>query len=223
MRKLIKLFGVLCLSVLIVVLSTNAIVVLSIKSDILMSSELTSVATSESDFDCILVLGCGVIDGSPSVMLADRLNKAVELYSLGVAPKILMSGDHGTEQYDEVNVMREYAVNAGVPEEDIFMDHAGFSTYESMRRASVIFGCERIVVVTQRYHLYRAMYDAERSGIDAYGCIADGHTFVRQPYYTGREIFARVKDFFLTLFNPNSAYVGGERIDIHGNGKVTLG
>lgn len=82
-----------------------------------------------SQYDCILVLGCGVYpDGTPSPMLEDRLKKAVELYKNNTAPKLLMSGDHGQKGYDEVNIMREYAIKYGVPEEDIFMDHAGFST-----------------------------------------------------------------------------------------------
>ena len=111
-------------------------------------------ATGLGEIDCILVLGCGVReDGTPSHMLEDRLRRGVELYKAGVAPKLLMSGDHGRTDYDEVNTMKQYAIDAGVPSEDIFMDHAGFSTYESMHRANSIFCAEKILIVTQKYHL----------------------------------------------------------------------
>ena len=129
-----------------------------------------------SDFgaDCILVLGCGVRDdGSPSPMLRDRMTTAVELYKSGAAPKLLVSGDHGRTGYDEVNVMRDFALKAGVPSEDIFMDHAGFSTYDSVYRAGEVFQVEKAVIVTQRYHLYRALYSAGRLGLEAVGCPAD--------------------------------------------------
>ena len=113
------------------------------------SAELESV-------DCVIVLGCLVkSDGAPSDMLSDRLSRGVELYELGVSQKLLMSGDHGREEYDEVNAMKRFAVDRGVAAEDVFMDHAGFSTYESMYRAKEIFGARRVVIVTQGYHLYR--------------------------------------------------------------------
>ena len=103
--------------------------------------------------DCILVLGCGLRpDGEPTQMLKDRLDEAVALYKQGMAPKLLMSGDHGRVQYDEVNKMKEYAMAQGIPSEDIFMDHAGFSTYESAYRAKEIFQVQSMIVVTQQYH-----------------------------------------------------------------------
>ena len=126
-----------------------------------------------ADADCILVLGCGVReDGSPSLMLRDRLEKGIELYKAGTAPKLLMSGDHGRKDYDEVNLMKDYAKERGIPSEDIFMDHAGFSTYDSMVRAKDIFCAEKVIVVSQEYHLYRALYLAEKLGLDAYGVSA---------------------------------------------------
>jgi len=81
-----------------------------------------------SDMDCILVLGAGVRDNQPTPMLKDRLDKGIELYKMGLAKKIIMSGDHGRVDYDEVNVMKKYAIENGVESSDIFMDHAGFST-----------------------------------------------------------------------------------------------
>ena len=107
-------------------------------------------AAALGDVDCVLVFGCGVHpDGRPSDMLADRVACGVALYENGTSPKLLMSGDHGRADYDEVNVMRNAAVQAGLPVDDVFMDHAGFSTYESMYRARDVFGAKRIVVVSQ--------------------------------------------------------------------------
>ena len=173
------------------------------------------------DMDCILVLGCGVRDdGTPSHMLEDRLRRGVELYKAGAAPKILMSGDHGRTHYDEVNTMKQYAIDAGVPSEDIFMDHAGFSTYESMYRAKDIFCAEKILIVSQEYHLHRAIYLARALGLEAYGVAADYRTYSGQLYRDIREILARDKDFFVAIFQPDYPY-DGETIPVFGNGDLT--
>ena len=178
-------------------------------------------ATKLSDVDCILVLGCGVQDdGTPSHMLEDRLRRGIELYKAGAAPKLLMSGDHGKTDYDEVNTMKQYAINAGVSSNDIFMDHAGFSTYESMYRAEDIFCAMKILIVSQEYHLYRAIYLARALGIEAYGVAADYHTYSGQLYRDIREILARDKDFFVAIFKPDYPY-GGETIPVFGNGDLT--
>lgn len=175
----------------------------------------------ETGADCILVLGCGVkSDGTPSPMLEDRLEVAVSLYRSGAAPKILMSGDHGTIYYDEVHTMKKYAMEAGVPEEDIFLDHAGFSTYESMYRASAIFEVESAIVVTQKYHLYRALYAAEKMGIRACGTDADLRKYAGQTMREIREIFARDKDFFQLIFRPEPSYLG-ETIPVSGDGRAS--
>lgn len=178
-------------------------------------------AAKLTDMDCILVLGCQVkADGTPSHMLEDRLKRAVELYKAGAAPKIIMSGDNGQVEYDEVNTMKAYAIAAGVPSEDIFMDHAGFSTYESIYRASAIFGVEKMIVVTQQYHLYRAIYTAKAFGIEAYGVDAAYRKYSGQLYRDIREILARNKDFVLSIFKPNPTYLG-ETVPISGNGDIT--
>ena len=173
------------------------------------------------DVDCILVLGCLVKDdGVPSDMLADRLKRGIELYEQGAAPKILMSGDHGRADYDEVNAMKRVAVDAGVPSSDVFMDHAGFSTYESVYRAKEVFGADKIIIVTQEYHLYRALFIAERLGVEAYGVNADLRTYRGQTARDVREILARCKDFGNTIFKPEPTYLG-EMIPIGGNGDLT--
>ena len=148
------------------VLAVNGFIIYRVKERILTAQE----AGELSDVDCIMVLGCGVRDdGTPSMMLRDRLEEGIGLFRAGVSDRMLMSGDHGREDYDEVNLMKSYAVEAGVPSEAVFMDHAGFSTYESMYRARDIFQVRRIVIVTQNYHMYRALYIAQAMGMDAYG------------------------------------------------------
>lgn len=171
--------------------------------------------------DCIVVLGCKVgDDGTPSHMLEDRLKQGVALYEVGAAPKLLMSGDHGTISYDEVNAMKRFAVDAGIPSADVFMDHAGFSTYETVYRAGEIFGADKIIIVTQEYHLYRALYVAEALGIEAYGVAADYREYAGQSARDIREVLARVKDFGMTIFRPEPTYLG-EAIPISGNGNLT--
>lgn len=173
------------------------------------------------DMDCILVLGASVVNGdTPSHMLRDRLDKAISLYFAGCAPKIIMSGDHGGEYYNEVQVMKDYAISKGVPSEDIFMDHAGFSTYESMYRAQSIFGVESMIVVTQEYHLYRAVYVAAYLGVDVYGVAADENQYSGQLKRDIREYLAVVKDFCQVIIKPEPKLLGAS-VDLSGSGDVT--
>ncbi len=178
-------------------------------------------AAALTDVDCILVLGCGVKDdGRPSDMLHDRLQRSVELYQLGAAPKLLMTGDHGRVGYDEVNAMKSFAVDAGIPSENVFMDHAGFSTYESMYRAKAVFQAEKIIIVTQEYHLYRAIYIAQQLGMEAYGVSSDYRGYLGQTARELREVLARVKDFGSCIFRPEPTYLG-EVIPVSGDGNLT--
>lgn len=178
-------------------------------------------ATLEEPFDCILVLGAGVwADGSPSPMLQDRLEVAMELYFSEVSDRLLMSGDHMQHDYNEVGVMKQYAVSAGVPSEVIFLDHAGLSTYESVWRAKEIYEAERILIVTQEYHLYRALYIADALGMEAYGVAADLRPYKNQTGRDVREWVARVKDFAYAHIQPKSTYLG-DSVDLRGNGDAT--
>lgn len=176
-----------------------------------------------TDADCILILGAGVrSDGSPSNMLEDRLLVGIDIYDSGFCKTLLMSGDHGRLDYDEVNCMKNYAANAGIPTEDIFMDHAGFSTYESLYRAKEVFGAKKVIIVTQKYHLYRALYVAKSLGIEAVGVSADLRTYYGQSLRETRELAARIKDFGYTIFKPLPTYLG-EPISLDGDGNVTNG
>ena len=158
---------------------------------------------------CILVLGAGLkSDGTPSPMLKDRLDTGISLYKKGVAPKLLLSGDHGKEFYDEIKSMKNYCLEQGVPLEDMFLDHAGFSTYESIIRAQKVFEVTSLIIVTQEYHQYRALYTAKKAGLDAYGVSASLREYSGQSLRDQREFFARNKDFLQSLYWPNPTYLG---------------
>lgn len=182
---------------------------------------LTEEQAKDLGADCVLVLGAKVYeDGSLSPVLGDRVTTGVLLYELGAGKKLLLSGDHGQVEYDEVNAMKERALSLGVPEDDVFLDHAGFSTYESMVRLKEVFGGKSVVIVTQSYHLYRAIYVARRLGIEAYGVPSDLRRYYKQPYYELRELGARTKDMVYTLLWPSPRYLG-EPIDLTGSGRAT--
>ena len=199
------------------VFGLSAMVKSTTKNQILSVEE----AAALQDVDCILVLGCGVHDdGSPSDMLHDRLRRSVELYEAGAAPKLLMSGDHGRQGYDEVDAMKTFAVDAGIPSENVFMDHAGFSTYESMVRAKEIFQAKKIIIVTQEYHLYRAIYIAQQLGMEAYGVSSNYRRYRNQDDMNTREVLARAKDVFSCIFWPEPTYLG-ETIPVWGDGNLT--
>lgn len=201
---------------LLVLFGINAYIKGTVKDRIMESDNLP-----EEDMDCILVLGCQVKEGGePSHMLRDRLRRGVEVYELDVSDKLLMSGDHGRTDYNEVKTMKQYAIDEGIESEKVFMDHAGFSTYESIYRAKEVFGVKKMIIITQEYHLYRALYIAEQLGIEAYGVASDYHTYVGQSMRNLREVLARTKDFVTTIAKTKPTYLG-DFIDIHGDGNIT--
>lgn len=203
-------------AVVLVFAGTNAAAILTTQDDIVDQQ-----AAASFDADAIIVLGASVYpDGTPSGILQDRLDDGIALYFAGAAPKIIMSGDNGTESYNECWAMKQYAISQGVPSEDVFCDHAGFSTYETMYRARHVFGAERIVVATQTYHLYRALYDAQGVGMEAIGVPSDYGEYANQSWYDIREVFARTKDFFQVLFSVPSTFVG-DPISLDQSGDVT--
>ena len=154
--------------------------------------------TDGFEADCITVLGAKVRDGAPSLMLRDRLDRAIEIYFDTGIP-LLMSGDCSSEEYDEVSVMRDYAISCGVPEEDIFTDPEGYSTLESITRLEN-FGFDSTIVVTQKYHLHRALYICKKASVDAVGAPAEDIRYYGEFYRSLREVAARSKDFLFTLF-----------------------
>ncbi len=182
---------------------------------------LTPEEAAQKQADCVLVLGAKVhADGTPSHMLEDRLQYGIDLYKAGAAPKLLCSGDHGTKGYDEVNSMKDFVAQQDVPREDVFMDHAGFSTYESMYRARDVFQAKTIIAVTQGYHLYRAVYIARKLGLEAWGVASDPRAYGQEFYHDSREFLARNKAFAMCLYKPEPTFLG-EVIPISGSGEAT--
>ena len=216
MKRILKYVLIIVIIIVVIGILINLYVKLSTKNQIIGENECEKL----SDIDCIIILGAGIWGDKPSPMLEDRLLEGIKLYQNNVSNKIIMSGDHGRKEYNEVKIMKDYAIEKGIPSENIFMDHAGFSSYESIYRAKEIFGANKIVIVTQKYHLYRALYIANQLGIEAYGVGADPRQYVGATYRELREILARNKDFVKCIFKPEPTYLG-ETIPVSGNGDIT--
>lgn len=215
-KILVCLIILMCLGIGIVFF-INSLVINKYSDKIIIFED----AIKLEDIDAILVLGCKVNGTNPSMMLGNRLDMGVKLYN-DMNTKLLLSGDHGTKEYDEVNAMRDYVLEQNIDTNDIFLDHAGFSTYDSMYRAKEVFGIKKVIIVTQRYHLYRSLYIANKLGIDAYGVAADDIPYpMINKKNEIREFLARNKDFVKVMLKPSSKYVG-DAIDIKGSGNVTL-
>lgn len=210
----IMIIGIIIL--MIAIFSLNIYVVNSTKNEIVKEENVSNI----EGVDCILILGAGIWGDKPSPMLEDRLKEGITLYKKGTTKKIIMSGDHSREDYDEVKIMKEYAESEGVPSEDIFMDHAGFSSYDSVYRAKEIFGVQKMIIVTQKYHLYRSLYIAKKLGIEAYGIESNLRTYPGQVFREIREILARDKDYFKCIMKPEASIMG-EKISLDGSGDIT--
>jgi SanA protein len=215
MKRIVAL-GVVC--GLLVVGVPNLIVWLGGRSPV--TTDVAKVPHAQA----ALVLGAQVYrDGRPSIMLTDRINAAAELYKAGRVDKVLLSGDHGRKTYDEVGTMRRILLAQGIPAQDIFTDHAGFDTWDSAQRARRVFDVQSAVVVTQKFHMARALYDARRAGLKATGYAAD-----RRDYGTVmrrlevREAAARVKTLGDAITGANPHFLGTE-IPITGDGRVSWG
>lgn len=215
MKKIVKWLISTALILVIIVFSINFFVKLS-TSKLIINSNSKKI----ENYNCILVLGAGIWNDEPSPMLKDRLDVAIELYNNKKASKIIMSGDHTKENYDEVNTMKKYAIDKGVKSEDIFMDHAGISTYDSIYRAKNIFKADKLIIVTQKYHLYRSLYIAKSLDIESFGVEATPTKYSGAFMREVREILARDKDFVKSVFKPKSKYLG-EAIPVDGNGNDT--
>jgi len=217
-KRALRVLVVLMLLAILLPLGTSYFVMASTEDRIITPEEAANLGA-----DAILVLGARVWDnGQPSGILKDRINTGVDLYQSGASNRLLMSGDHGQDEYDEVNAMKDYAIEQGVAPNVIFMDHAGFSTYESLYRARDIFQIKTVVIVTQKYHLYRALYVARALGLDAYGVSADRRDYNSYWLFDVRETLARCKDFLYSIFQPLPTYLG-DVIPITGDGSTTNG
>ena len=215
MKRITKYSIILILILVFIISSINLYVNSTTKSKIKKLDEL-----NYKEIDCIIVLGAGIRGEKPSPMLEDRLLTSIELYTNNVSDKIIVSGDHGQEYYDEVNVMKNYLTDNDIPSENIFMDHAGFSTYDSIYRAKEIFKAKKVIIVTQEYHLYRALYISKKLDLEAYGVSANKREYQFQLKRDIREAAAIVKDFIKCIIKPKPTYLG-EIIPVSGNGDIT--
>jgi len=227
MIKLIKRILVLIIIAAVLVTGISAYVTQSVKGDIAGVDSGSGISEAEAeacksiDPQCILVLGCAVwSDNEPSPMLKDRLDTAIALYKAGVAPKLLLSGDNSIVEYSEPDCMLKYTLAQGVPPEDIFLDFAGFSTYESVYRSHAVFMADRMIVVTQKYHLFRALKACKALGIEAKGVASNQQKYAGRFYREAREVLARNKDLFKGLIKAKPTFLGDE-IPVDDDGTVT--
>ena len=227
MNKLIKRILILIIIAAALVLGLSAYVTQSVKAEIAGVDAGSGISEAEAedcrsiDPQCILVLGCAVwADNEPSPMLKDRLDTAIALYKTGVASKLLLSGDNSIVEYSEPDCMLKYTLAQGVPPEDIFLDFAGFSTYESVYRSHAVFMADRMIVVTQKYHLFRALKACDALGIEAKGVASNQQKYAGRYYREAREVLARDKDLFKGIIKAKPTYLGDE-IPVDGDGTVT--
>lgn len=211
MKRTFFIFVFACLAVSALVVVTNTYVRLSTKSYIYDNS------SDAPEASVAMIPGAAILaDGTPTPIFIDRADTAIDLYKMGKVSKVLVSGDNSTVSHNEVNPVRLYLLTRGIPDEDIFLDHAGFDTYSSMYRARAIFGVSSLLVATQSFHLSRAIYIARALGIDAYGVNADvGHMLPRNYV---REMFANEKALFDLIFHTRPKYLG-DTIPIMGDGR----
>lgn len=214
--KAFKLIVAIIMFGVSIILSINLHVISSANKRIISLYD----AKNLNDVDCVLVLGAGLKNGGPSDMLQERLDTGISLYNENDDLVLLMSGDHSRKDYDEVNVMKRYAVLNDVPTSKVYMDHAGISTYDSLKRAKDIFGAKKVIIVTQKYHLSRALYIASSLGLDAYGLDATRKTYSGQWFREVREVLARNKDAVKSIIKPN-ARIMGDAISLNGDANKT--
>ncbi len=201
MKKIFKYILIVLIIIILVPVIINFYVILSTKNRIVSGdSELLT------DIDYIVVLGAGIRRDKPSPMLEDRLKTGILLYNNDISNKILITGDHMNDDYDEVTVMKNYLLEHGIPEEDIITDDYGISTYDSIYRVKNVYKSNKVVIVSQRYHLYRALFLSDNLDLESYGVEANLRYYYGQWYREIREILARNKDFIKGIIKPKAVY-----------------
>lgn len=219
-RTVMRISRIIACIVIVATASVVAIFVAAQAAVGSMTTYIVPVATAPSAM-VVIVPGASVLrNGTPSDVLEDRLLMAFDVYQSGKVEKFLLSGDHGSVGYDEVNVMRVYLEKLGVPGEDLFLDHAGFDTYDTMYRARYVFGVTDALVATQRFHLPRALYLGRSLGMTVHGVAAERHVYAKDEEFAFRERFANVKAWLDVLRNAAPTF-GGTTFDITGDGTVT--
>lgn len=211
MKRYLHFFAYVCGVILALILVTNAVFFLG------TTSYIYNTVGDAPNAEAVLIPGAAVLaDGVPSPVFIDRVDTAIALYNAGKVAKILVSGDNSTVSHNEVDPVRNYLLARGIPDMDIFLDHAGFDTYSSMYRARYIFGVTSVLISSQSFHLPRAVFIARRLGLEAYGVRADvGHMLFRNYI---REIFADMKAVYDIAARTKPKYLG-DAIPITGDGR----
>ena len=200
-KKKLLVLGVILLTIFVYAMGINYYVKYTVIDRIKDTDEIKNI-------DTLIVLGAKVHDdGRLSLMLKDRLDKTIEVYNKLDIKRVIVSGDSEHKDYDETTKMKEYLINNGIPEEDIIVDIYGLSTYDSIYRLKNVYGINKSIIITQKYHLYRSLYIANSLEIEAYGIPASGEDYFGQTAREIREILARNKDFLTSLFNVKSKYI----------------
>lgn len=217
MIKRIKVLFTLLIIFILTIMAINFYMLNYSKAYILDDKEV-DIEFKKKSQDCAIILGASVrADGMPSEILKLRLDKGIDLYNKGLVKKLLLTGDNGKVEYNEVEVMKDYILAKGISGEDIFLDHAGFSTYESMYRAKKVFNVKKAIVITQDFHQPRAVYIGSKLGLSIKGVPCEDVNRDKNNKDLMREVFARTKDFMKMIVKPKPTYLG-EIIDISGDG-----
>lgn len=196
-KIILQICAVLCAAILLSVLTIAIINIAMINKTKGNIYKLENIDEISQKYDYIMVLGTGLNeDGTPIDRLADRVEVGVQAYKRGLADKIIMSGDRSEDNYDEPTAMKNYAIELGVPEQDIICDFIGYSTHESMHNFKTQYPDASVIVVTQQYHLYRSLYLCHEQEIEnAIGISATLDKYPRHAWREFREVLARFKDF----------------------------
>ncbi len=211
MKRILLFIALGCEIIIISILGTNVVIKFAAKPYIYGS------ASEARSAQVALIPGAAILpNGALSPIFQERADMAIQLYKTKKVVKILVSGDNSTVSHNEVNPVRNYLLLKGIPDQDIFLDHAGFDTYSTMYRARDIFGVTSMLIATQSFHLPRAVFIARALGMDAYGVDADhGSSFFRNYF---REVFADEKAVFDLVFHTKPKYLGN-KIPITGDGR----
>lgn len=199
MKKLIKISVSICLLLTLLIIITNIIIIG--KSTYYIDNDI-----NYKNYDYVLVLGASAKNNRPSLMLKDRLDKVVEIYNENKNIKIIVSGDSVKENYDETGVMYNYLTNSGINSNNIIIDKYGVSTYDSVVRIKDITKDKKVIIVTQKYHLYRSIYIAKQNNINVVGVKAYEYKYFGNLKREIREVLARTKDYFYCLSNHKIEY-----------------
>jgi SanA protein len=209
LKKYFKIFLYLAILGLVAIVAVNYYVKSSTKKNIYYSIKRFP------KNDVGIIFGAGINGSQPSKYLKDRLDAGILLWKAKRINKILLSGDNGRDEYDELTVMKNYCFNHGVDTTKIFIDYAGFDTYSTMYRAKHIFKIKKATLISQEYHLNRAIYIGNQLGIKSVGYSANKGEYLGYNYVRFREYGSIFKSFFDVLRNRQPRFLGGE-INING-------